>query len=222
MSEEQKSTAPAGTPTLTLNKPLQIPDVEPVKQDELASLKERAISMGIGFSNNIGVDALKAKINDKLNGTKTEVDEQEDPIPSVDEPVSQYDMPLNEVTDQAILRERMFKENMFLVRVRITNLNPLKKDVTAEWVTVHNKYLGTVRKLIPFGEATDNGYHIPKILLDVLKERRFLSLKNNAKKGPASAPEQQWVKEFAIEELTPLTQAELDQLARQQAAARGM
>lgn len=215
MSEDQKS---AQTEPVSLKPSLNIPPLEPVKQDELATLKERAISMGIGFSNNIGVDALKTKINDHLNGTKTAA---QDEAPKVDEPLNQYDLPLNEVTDPAILRERMYKENMYLVRCRITNLNPLKKDVTGEWVTVHNKFLGTVRKLIPFGESTDNGYHIPKILLEVLKERKFLSMKR--KRGNENGtPEQQWVKEFAIEELPPLTKEELEQLARQQAAARGM
>ena len=205
-------------PTLNINTALKIPEVEPVKQDELASLKERAISMGIGFSNNIGVDALKQKINDKLLGNASP---ETDTVIVADDEIDQYTLPLNEVTDQAILRERMYKENMYLVRCRITNLNPLKKDVTGEWVTVHNKFLGTVRKLIPFGESTDNGYHIPKILLEVLKERKFLSMKR--KRGnEQGAPEQQWVKEFAIEELPPLTKEELEQLARQQAAARGM
>ena len=205
-------------PILNINTALKIPEVEQVKQDELASLKERAISMGIGFSNNIGVDALKQKINDKLLGNATP---ETDTVIVADDEVDQYTLPLNEVTDQAILRERMYKENMYLVRCRITNLNPLKKDVTGEWVTVHNKFLGTVRKLIPFGESTDNGYHIPKILLEVLKERKFLSMKR--KRGnEQGAPEQQWVKEFAIEELPPLTKEELEQLARQQAAARGM
>lgn len=205
-------------PTLNLNTALKIPEVEQVKQDELSSLKERAISMGISFSNNIGVDALKQKINDKLLDNASP---ESDTVIVADDEVDQYTLPLNEVTDQAILRERMYKENMYLVRCRITNLNPLKKDVTGEWVTVHNKFLGTVRKLIPFGESTDNGYHIPKILLEVLKERKFLSMKR--KRGNDNgAPEQQWVKEFAIEELPPLTKEELEQLARQQAAARGM
>lgn len=200
---------------------LNIPPQEPLKVDELGTLKARADMLGLTYSNNIGVDALRAKITAHLSGSKEDatgaVEPEHSPIGLVD----QHDLPLHEVTDPTVIRERMYKENMRLIRVRITNLNPAKKDLPGEIVTVSNKYLGTVRKFIPFGEMTDNGYHVPMILLKELRGRKFLSLRVRKGKNGVGVPDQQWVKEFAIEELPPLTQKELDQLARQQAAERG-
>lgn len=216
MSEDQK-TAQA---TIQVKEKLEIPAQEPIQVDELTALKNRANQMGLTYSNNIGVDALRTKINEAL-GPKTEPQE-----PEIDPALDQETLPLNQVTDKAVLRRRIYEESMRLIRVRITNLNPMKKDIPGEYVTVHNRYLGTVKKYIPFGEATDNGYHVPKILLDVLKARKFNSVKVKRNNGMGVAgnqlPQSQWVKEFAIDELPPLTKAELEQLARQQAAARGM
>lgn len=213
MSEDNKT-----NPAITINTELKVPPVEPVKVDELASLKAKADTLGINYPNNIGVDALRAKINEKLNPAP-EVKEEVDVDPATD----QETLPLNEVTDMAVLRRRMYEENMALVRVRISNLNPAKKDIPGEFITVHNKYLGTVKKYIPFGEATDNGYHVPRILLETLKARKFLSMKTKRDRNTGNdLPVTQWVKEFAIEELPPLTKEELEQLARQQAAAKGM
>ena len=48
---------------------------------ELEMLKQRAKMMNITFSNNIGVDALKQKIEDRLNGAPEQWDaEPEAPI----------------------------------------------------------------------------------------------------------------------------------------------
>lgn len=213
MSEDNKT-----NPAISINTELKVPPVEPVKVDELASLKAKADKLGINYPNNIGVDALRAKINEKLNPAP-EVKEE----PAVDPVLDQETLPLNEVTDMVVLRRRMYEENMALVRVRISNLNPTKKDIPGEFITVHNKYLGTVRKYIPFGEATDNGYHVPRILLEAMKARKFLSMKTKRDRNTGNdVPVTQWVKEFAIEELPPLTKEELEQLARQQAAAKGM
>lgn len=217
MSEDNKAN-PAPTVSVKAETKLEIPPVEPVKVDELATLKNKADTLGINYPNNIGVDALRAKINEKLNPVV-----EKKPEPEVDPAMDQETLPLNEVTDPAVLRRRIYEENMYLVRCRISNLNPAKKDIPGEFVTVHNKYLGTVKKYIPFGEATDNGYHVPKIILEALKARKFLSMKTKRNKVTgADLPVTQWVKEFAIEELPPLTKEELEQLARQQAAAKGM
>lgn len=213
MSEDNKS-----NPAISINTELKVPPVEPVKVDELASLKAKADTLGINYPNNIGVDALRAKINEKLNPPSKDKKEE-----AVDPALDQETLPLNEVTDMAVLRRRMYEENMALVRVRISNLNPAKKDIPGEFITVHNKYLGTVKKYIPFGEATDNGYHVPRILLEAMKARKFLSMKTKRDRHTGNdLPVTQWVKEFAIEELPPLTKEELEQLARQQAAAKGM
>jgi len=56
-----------------------------------------------------------------------------------------------------------------------------------------------------------------------MKQREFLSVKSvqNRKTGQMDIT-QRWVREFAIEELPPLTDKELKDLATQQAAKVGM
>src|SRR5690606_16593664 len=50
---------------------LEIPDLqEPAKPDELTLLKQRAKTMGIIFSNNIGLETLKEKIAEKQAETE--------------------------------------------------------------------------------------------------------------------------------------------------------
>ena len=227
MSDEQKSasaitlTGSNSQTTEQLKKQLEIP--EQPKLDELPGLKARADALGISYSNNIGADTLREKIREfqAEQEAKTQEPVKNDQSAGTNGP-DQNTIPLSEVTDEAVLRRRMYEDNMFLVRVRVTNLNPLKKNIPGEWFTVNNRYLGTVRKYVPFGEATDDGYHIPKIILDMMKERQFLSVKTKKSQNGTMVPSTQWVREFAIEELPYLTKEELDKLARQQAAAKGI
>ena len=105
---------------------------------------------------------------------------------------------------------------------RCTNFGQEKKDLPGEILTVANEYLGTVRKYVPFGEATDNGYHVPYCLYEMMRDRKFLSIKT--RKGPKGQTivEQQMVREFALEILPPLTEAELARLSAAQLSAGGV
>lgn len=188
---------------------------EQAPADELTVLKNRARLMGITYSPNIGVAALKAKIDAKL----AETDEGSNIDPEAPNPLeTDPPAPPKEETVQEI-RARLRRDEMRLIRCRITNLDPKKKDLPGEIYTIANEYLGTVRKFIPFGEQTDEGYHIPFCLFKMLRDRKFLHIRTI--KGPNGTPavKHEYVREFAIEELPPLTQAELDKLAATQAAA---
>lgn len=114
----------------------------------------------------------------------------------------------------------LHQEQMKLVNVRIQNMDPKKTDLQGEIITVANRYVGNVKRFIPFGETTDNGWLIPYILYKELKSRRFLHI--SEKKDPNTKKMRtvkRWVKEFAIELLPLPTEADLRRLAVQQAAA---
>lgn len=184
----------------------------PTPEEELVALKERADLMGIKYSPNIGVDALRKRVTEALqsnsSGSDPETQEAEEGAPAQE--------------TRAQIRQRMQRDEMRLIRVRIQNLNPQKKDLQGEYFTVANKYIGEVKKFIPYNE-TENGYHIPLILLKQLKNRKFLNIKTKRNKlNGQIVVEQNWAPEFAIEELPQLTEKELKQLAAQQAAAAGM
>lgn len=105
---------------------------------------------------------------------------------------------------------------MKLVRCQITNLDPKKKDIPGEIITVANQYIGTVRKYIPFGEATIEGYHIPYCIYEFLKNRKFLSIKTRKGSNGQLVVETSWAPEFAITVLPQLTKEELKKLAAAQ------
>lgn len=206
-------------------------DPEYPSPDELALLKDRARLMGMSFSNNIGLEALKFKVRAKMDGEKDNTDADgvvlanpaNDVHAELAPNVNAAPLPIPaapEATKVESLREMMQRTQMYLIRVRITNLDPKKADLHGEIFTVANEYLGSVRKFIPYGEVTDGGYHIPKCIFDQLDERRFLSIKT--RKNPRNGQvivDQSWAKEFALDILPQLTQEELDKLAADQRAS---
>lgn len=192
--------------------------------NELDTLKARADQMGITYKSNIGVEALKAKINAKLDDKPDPGDGDEaqaGTTAQTETGTTAAPVGLTKSQQEQKFRDEQQKEHMALVRVRISCLNPMKSQVKGEFITVANKYLGTVTKFVPFGEQTDEGFHIPKILLAEMRNRKFNSV--TTKKGPNGQmlPTQRLVPEFAIEELEPLTEQELARLAAAQLAESG-
>lgn len=182
--------------------------------DELTMLKKRADLMGLSYSSRIGVEALKLKIDNKLNGVTEEANEAALTEPSKSAPVS-----LTKAEQDSAIRVKQNAEMMKLVRLRITNLNPNKKELQGEILTVANKFLGIVKKFIPYGEVTDGGYQVPFILYQELKARKFLSIKTKRDAKGNVEVIQRWVPEFALEVLPQITEEELGKLAAAQAAA---
>lgn len=205
LSEAERAAAAA--------EPEEVEDDDLEKVDELTLLKQRAKIMGIN-PGNMGVDALKAKILAKMND-ETAVEKVE-PIPSAETVVvPPKAAPKNNVI---ALRQYMKREQTKLIRVRITNLDPKDKDLPGNIFTVANEYLGTVSKYVPFGEATENGYHIPFCLYTMLKDMQFTQVRVVKKNGKEHV-ETKDVRKFAMEVLPPLTQAEINRLKTAQLAA---
>ena len=189
--------------------------------DELEVLKARARLLGVEFSNNIGLDTLKERVAAKLADTPetpapTTDTAQANPLTSLTKESPAVDAPVKKLT----LRQHLLNENMKLIRVRVTNMDPKKADLQGEFFTVANEHLGTVRKFVPYGEATDEGYHLPYCIYKMLKAREFLQVnsRKNKKNGQLDVS-QQWAREFAIEVLPDLSEKELRQLATEQAAS---
>lgn len=194
-------------------------------QTELQMLKQRADIMGITYSNNIGVDALRAKIQAKMDGdntatTVTETAQEDAATTKVNALTGSSESSAPQKKKQKSARQILMDDAMRLIRVRITNLDPKKADLPGEIFTVANDYIGTVRKYVPFGEATDEGYHIPHCIYEMMKSREFLQIKT--KTHPVTKEitvSQRWVREFGLEVLPPLTQEELATLAAAQTAS---
>ena len=174
--------------------------------DALEMLKSKAETLGVSYSNRIGVDALRAKIADHVASTEA-------PASSVTESAGDMSIPK--------MRADMKAREMKLIRLRITNMNESKADLNGEIFCVMNKYLGIVKRFVPYGEPTDEGWHVPYVIYKQLRDRKFLQVKTKTVKGQIQV-DTRWVKEFNLEIMDPLTETELKQLATAQAAAAGL
>lgn len=120
------------------------------------------------------------------------------------------------------LREYLKTEALKLVRVRISCMNPQLAKMGSVIITTGNEYTGTVRKVVFFGEKTENGYHIPQIILNVLQRRKFQQVVEERNHKGHLVPRARWMKEFNIEILPPLTQKELNALKDRQLATNSI
>ena len=127
-----------------------------------------------------------------------------------DKPVAEPEM------DRAALQ----KSASELMRIRVTCMNPAKKEWEGEIFTVGNAVVGTFKKYVPFN--ADEGWHVPRIIYEQLKDREcqvFTTVRdsrgNSTRKGKL-------IKEFAIEVLPNLTEEEIKELAQRQAMAKSV
>lgn len=130
---------------------------------ELETLKHKADLMGINYSNNIGVDALRQKINATLEDTKSKDNNES----------TSY---VSEIERKAALRKSQRLEMLKLVRIRVVCHNPTKSDLQGEIFTVSNKILGSVRKFVPFGDANEEGWHVPYIIYKEIVARKYIAI----------------------------------------------
>ena len=195
------------------------PNTDEQAVDELTLLKERAKVMGIPFSNNISLETLRKRVADKMEG-KDEAPEVNALTGDPEIAQAMAAKPLDPKANAVALRKLMYAKQMRQVRVRVTNMDPKKKDLPGEIWTVANEYLGTVRKFVPYGEQTDDGFHIPYCLYRLLDSKRFLHIRDVKDRTTGIVRQDKvWAKEFSLDVLPTLTQGELDRLAAAQAAA---
>ena len=165
--------------------------------DELTLLKERADLMGIKYHPSISLDTLRERVNGALNKT---------------EEASKGAVAVNSA---AQLRAQQIAEFTKLIRVRVTCMDPNKKNWPGEYFTVSNGVIGTIKRFVPFNNT--EGWHIEKIIYDHMKTVRRLEFKEypGPKGRKIKRPIQ--VPAFAIEVLDPLTPEQLKELAQRQA-----
>lgn len=178
--------------------------------DQLTVLKARAQRLGIKFHPSIGLEALRAKINETLGQTAAESDAPAVPVEAAPA--------VEETRNQARLRLR--KEAGKLVRIRLTCMNPNKKDWRGEVFTVSNSVVGTYRKFVPYNN--EEGWHVPQFILNMIKERKFQTFYTVKGVRGVAVRKGKLVPEFAVEIMPPLTEVELAELARRQAMAGGL
>ncbi len=180
-----------------------------VVQDELDALKARANLLGVKFHPSISLEKLREKVNAAVtsDGAATSEEEAKDPAEPKQETIGEK-------------RKRLKTEALKLVRIRLTCLNPAKKEWEGEIITVGNSLIGSVKKFVPFN--ADDGWHVPHVIYQQLKERQCQVFYTATDARGNKVRKGKLIKEFAIEVLPPLTKEELEELARRQAMAKAI
>lgn len=171
------------------------------EETELQSIKDQLDSLGVTYHPNTGIEKLKTLL------AKATVNEKEE-IVSTKETKSEETKSETKLTPM--------QEATRLIRVIVTPVDPLKKLSQGEIFTVSNDVIGTIRKYIAFN--TEDGYHVPKIILDMLKEKKYTAIIQTKGSGDTKTTTRE-LPAFNIVELEPLTQKELDALAAKQSSA---
>jgi len=219
--------------------------------DTVEQLREAASSIELTYSGNTGEATLRKKIMDELNtrmalengnsvtpaeagselpdfgGDEFNADEiQSTAGPAKKGPTMEEILAMdpNQITDPQLLRQVVRAKALRLHRVKVTNLDPSDAQLSGAIVTAVNKYTGKVAKYIPFGDdEAPNGYHIPEILLNQLKNQKF-PLRKEIKGGAFGVKKYKttMINKFAIEELSKLSDRELAELAAHQRASHAI
>lgn len=231
--EEPKKEEQVAVTEPTSNGEPDFPEPEPLpEKSEYEVLVERATQMGLKFRSNIGLDKLRALVTNALEGNDTseedEEAEEEVAVPSSIPSPSQLlgntagpqtttsALPFRKETKAEKFR-RVRQEARQLVRVRITCHNPNKSEWQGEIITFGNAAVGTLKRYVPF----ETEWHVERAILNVLKKRQYQHFYNAKDEKGNVYRASKLVREFAVEELAQLTEAELKELAQRQAMANG-
>ena len=163
---------------------------------ELESLRARADMLGIEYRHNTGVVKLRNLVNQAMN--------------PVEEIVT---APVKQTEAQKVAEAR--DEAAKLIRIRITCMNPNKKNWEGEIFSVGSAKLGTFKKFVPF-DAPD-GWHVPNIIHNMIEDRKCSVFYTHTSSSGAKTRKSKLVPEFSIDILPQLSAEELRNLARQQA-----
>lgn len=180
--------------------------------EEKSVIRARLKMMGINPSNNASVETLRAQLESAMAGNPQSNEKPTEVMPGTPaKPKAAKKVSLHQ-----ILRDKAFK----LRRVRITCHNPNKRDLPGEFITVGNNFMGTIKRYVPFGEATDGGWHIEQAIYDLLKARQYVDIRTKQDKRTGHIEvTTRLATEFGIEDLPDLTPAELKKLGTAQLVA---
>lgn len=182
--------------------------------DEVAELRNKCKLLGIKDPHpSATAETIRKKISDHM----ASLDQTLTDAKTAAESATEKAVPVSTDETAGAKRARLRKESLRLVRVNIQCLDPAKKEWEGEIFTVGNTTVGTVRKYVPFN--TTEGYHIPHIMYQMLKEKECQIFQTIKLKNGGTHRQGVLKRAFAIEVLPQLTAAELEELARQQALA---
>lgn len=208
----------------------------------IETLRGLAKQMEVSFSGNTGMDTLRNKLLARLAplvesnpANRKQFDEPDlsgdddldeiqvnvAPVKKAPSKASLLKMDPSTIEDIGLRRQVVRAQALRLVRVKIQNLDPNDSSLSGAIISLQNKYTGKVAKYVPFGEESENGYHIPWMMYEHLKQWKF-PLRKEQKGGRFGVKTYKtvMVNKFNVEVLPSLTYAELKELASYQRSAQ--
>lgn len=163
---------------------------EEVQTQTLEQLKTQADELGITYAKNATTRTLKKLIAEEL-------------IKGTDEDTSEE---IQAVED----------ENLKLVHVIVTPVNPQRQSMSHETFQAGNSVLGTVKRIVPMGKP----WLVENIIYKAIKEKEYqLFLEHDDPKNPQQKiVESRLVPAFNIQVLPLPTKEEIEELAKRQVA----
>lgn len=163
---------------------------------ELEALKAQADALNIKYKSNITAKTLSERIAEATAEEKPEVEE---------------------VLDENAIRLKKKQEQTRLRRVRITCMNPAKREREGDIIKCGNDLVGSLTRYVPFNVE----WHIPQMMLNVMKAKTFPQFYTVKLPQGGNTRKHRLVPEYAIEILEDLSEAEIKSLAQRQAMAAG-
>ena len=183
-----------------------------LNQDELATIKARLDLMKVSYHTSIGVEKAREKLAAAL---------ADKPTPGAPPAPDVAAAPAEPVEETEVeRRQRIKREALRLVRIKLVCMNPNKREWHGEIITSGNSLVGTVSKFIPFNN--EDGWHVPYIIYQQLVDRKCQVFVTEKAKNGVSVRRGKQINEFSIEVLPPLTEEELQELAQRQAMSQAI
>ncbi len=194
--------------------------------EQVKVLRGQADKLGLKYHHKHGADALRAMVGEHLLADPARAglllaDGDTLHLPASIEKVKPKTIPNLEYVPETGVEYKIRSQAAArrsvgaLRRIRFTNMNQTKKNYPGEFISVGSAKLGSFKKYVFFN---GEDYHVPQIIYDVMKERMCSSFYTVKTRG-GEVRRSKLIREYAITDLPPLTQAELKALGDKQALA---
>jgi len=162
---------------------------------DIEVVRAKATELGVKWHPAMKAETIQLKIDEFLEGyAPTHI------APSVkDETAAQTEA-------------RLLREATALIPVTVTSMDPADASVTAATISVGNRKLGQITKVIPFGHK----WFMPKILVDEMEQKMFVRNAMIPTPGGNERLNTQWIKKYAIQYHPAPTPEEMAELAKLQ------
>jgi hypothetical protein len=161
---------------------------------DLEAVRAEAKELGLDYHPAMKAETIQKLIDAHKNGDKDkETPEKSDPT-------------------EEELEDARLKDALALIPVTITSMDPADSSVTAVTVSVGNRKLGQITKVIPFGHK----WYMPRILVDHLKAQQFCRSSMIPVPGGLERLQTQWIQKYAIQKHPLPSPQELADLAKLQ------